>query len=55
MPGYNPDHVFDPKLLQQELTVRNWRPGDRFWPGAQQIFQEDQDVVAGAKTRCQRA
>jgi len=33
MPGYNPDHVFDPTLLRQELTVRNWRPGDRFWPG----------------------
>jgi tRNA(Ile)-lysidine synthase len=31
-PGYNPDHMFDPTLLQKELTVRNWRPGDRFWP-----------------------
>ncbi len=31
-PGYNPDHTFDPGLLQKELTVRNWRAGDRFWP-----------------------
>ena len=31
-PGYNPDFVFDPELLQKELTVRNWRAGDRFWP-----------------------
>jgi tRNA(Ile)-lysidine synthase len=31
-PGYNPDHTFDPELLQKELTVRNWRAGDRFWP-----------------------
>lgn len=31
-PGYNPDHTFDPALLQKELTVRNWRAGDRFWP-----------------------
>jgi tRNA(Ile)-lysidine synthase len=31
-PGYNPDHAFDPGLLQKELTVRNWRAGDRFWP-----------------------
>jgi tRNA(Ile)-lysidine synthase len=31
-PGYNPDHTFDPALLQRELTVRNWRAGDRFWP-----------------------
>jgi len=30
--GYNPDHTLDPTLLQKELTVRNWRPGDRFWP-----------------------
>jgi tRNA(Ile)-lysidine synthase len=30
--GYNPDHTLDPALLQKELTVRNWRPGDRFWP-----------------------
>jgi tRNA(Ile)-lysidine synthase len=30
--GYNPDHMFDPALLQKELTVRNWRTGDRFWP-----------------------
>jgi tRNA(Ile)-lysidine synthase len=31
-PGYNPDHMFDPALLGNNLTVRNWRPGDRFWP-----------------------
>jgi tRNA(Ile)-lysidine synthase len=30
--GYNPEHLFDPGLLAKELTVRNWRPGDRFWP-----------------------
>ena len=31
--GYNPDHMLDPALLQKELTVRNWRAGDRYWPG----------------------
>jgi tRNA(Ile)-lysidine synthase len=31
-PGYNPDQMFDPALLRKELTIRNWRPGDRFWP-----------------------
>jgi tRNA(Ile)-lysidine synthase len=31
--GYNPEHAFDPALLGKELWVRNWRPGDRFWPG----------------------
>lgn len=32
MPGYNPDHMLDPVLLQKDLTVRNWRAGDRYWP-----------------------
>jgi len=26
------DHLFDPIFLTGELTVRNWRPGDRYWP-----------------------
>lgn len=30
--GYHPDLVFDPALLGKELVLRNWRPGDRFWP-----------------------
>jgi tRNA(Ile)-lysidine synthase len=30
--GYNPDCLLDPALLPQKLLVRNWRPGDRFWP-----------------------
>jgi tRNA(Ile)-lysidine synthase len=29
---YNPDHLLDPSLVSKELAVRNWRPGDRFWP-----------------------
>jgi tRNA(Ile)-lysidine synthase len=32
VPGYNPQHLFDAELLADELAVRNWRPGDRFWP-----------------------
>jgi tRNA(Ile)-lysidine synthase len=31
-PGYNPEHLLDRALLAKELVVRNWRPGDRFWP-----------------------
>jgi tRNA(Ile)-lysidine synthase len=31
--GYNLDDALDPALLANELQVRNWRPGDRFWPG----------------------
>jgi tRNA(Ile)-lysidine synthase len=30
--GYNPDALLDPTLLAPELTVRNWRAGDRFFP-----------------------
>ena len=29
---YNPDNLLDPEALAAELTVRNWRAGDRFWP-----------------------
>jgi tRNA(Ile)-lysidine synthase len=29
---YNPQQLLRADLLQSPLTVRNWRPGDRFWP-----------------------
>jgi tRNA(Ile)-lysidine synthase len=30
--GYNPEQLLDRVWLGEELIVRNWRPGDRFWP-----------------------
>jgi tRNA(Ile)-lysidine synthase len=30
--AYNPDHLLDAASLPGLLRVRNWRPGDRFWP-----------------------
>jgi len=30
--GYNPEQLLDRVLLGSEVLVRNWRPGDRFWP-----------------------
>jgi tRNA(Ile)-lysidine synthase len=30
--GYNRDQLLDADLLSDSLRVRNWRPGDRFWP-----------------------
>jgi len=30
--GYNPALLLDRALLQSELTVRNWRAGDRYFP-----------------------
>jgi tRNA(Ile)-lysidine synthase len=29
---YNPDQLLDAASLAGQLLVRNWRPGDRFWP-----------------------
>ena len=29
---YNPDYFWDPSQLAHNLVIRNWRPGDRFWP-----------------------
>ena len=28
----SPDSLLSAELLGAELIVRNWRPGDRFWP-----------------------
>jgi tRNA(Ile)-lysidine synthase len=30
--GYNPGRLLDAECLPGPLRVRNWRPGDRFWP-----------------------
>lgn len=30
--GYNPEHLLDANSVPGALIVRNWRPGDRFWP-----------------------
>jgi tRNA(Ile)-lysidine synthetase-like protein len=30
--AYNSDHLLDEESLPGRLRVRNWRPGDRFWP-----------------------
>jgi tRNA(Ile)-lysidine synthase len=30
--GYNPEHLLDAESLPGPFKVRNWRPGDRFWP-----------------------
>ena len=30
--GYNSDQLLDAESLRPPLRVRNWRPGDRFWP-----------------------
>ncbi len=54
--GYNPGCLLDPAQLSQELQVRNWRPGDRFWPAhtkspkkIKEILQERHITGAGRK------
>ncbi len=32
VPETEREQLLDPARLPKELTVRNWRPGDRFWP-----------------------
>jgi tRNA(Ile)-lysidine synthetase-like protein len=56
-PGYNPDCLLDPAQLSHELLVRNWRPGDRFWPAhtkapkkIKELLQERHITGAGRKT-----
>jgi tRNA(Ile)-lysidine synthase len=42
---YNPDHFFDPARLSGELRVRNWRAGDRFWPGHTKAPKKIKDLL----------
>ena len=30
--GYNPEHLLDRERVGPRVQIRNWRPGDRFWP-----------------------
>jgi tRNA(Ile)-lysidine synthase len=30
--GSDSDHLLNSSLVSKELAVRNWRPGDRYWP-----------------------
>jgi tRNA(Ile)-lysidine synthase len=55
--GYNPDCLLDPAQLPHELLVRNWRPGDRFWPAhtkapkkIKELLQERHIIGAERKT-----
>ncbi|HUO16326.1 MAG TPA: tRNA lysidine(34) synthetase TilS [Verrucomicrobiae bacterium] len=54
--GYNPDQLLDAALLRGPLRLRNWRPGDRFWPAhtkspkkVKELLQERQ--IAGPERK----
>ena len=43
--AYNLDQAIDPSLLAGDLRVRNWRPGDRFWPGHSKSPKKIKDLL----------
>jgi len=45
--AYNPDHLLDRALLGKELCVRNWRPGDRFWPAHTKAAKKIKELLPG--------
>lgn len=54
---YNPDHLLDAGLAAKGLIVRNWRPGDRFWPSHNKEPKKIKDLlqakhVTGEQKRC---
>jgi tRNA(Ile)-lysidine synthase len=55
--AYNLDYAINPALLAKELQVRNWRAGDRFWPGhckspkkVKELLQERH--ITGMERKC---
>jgi tRNA(Ile)-lysidine synthase len=43
--GYNPEDLMDRTLLEAELKVRNWRPGDRFWPAHTKVAKKIKELL----------
>jgi tRNA(Ile)-lysidine synthase len=48
-PGYNPDHMLDPALVQKVLTVRNWRAADRYWPAHSRSAKKMKELLQERK------
>lgn len=43
--GYNPEDLLDRELLAADLKVRNWRPGDRFWPAHTKVAKKIKELL----------
>jgi tRNA(Ile)-lysidine synthase len=52
--GYNPDHLLNRALLGKELQVRNWRPGDRFWPAHTKAPKKIKELLPGGELSSER-
>jgi tRNA(Ile)-lysidine synthetase-like protein len=46
--------LLDPRALGAELTVRNWRPGDRYWPAHRRAPKKVKELLQST-TLSQRA
>ena len=46
-PVSNSEDWLDASLLQKTLTVRNWRPGDRFWPAHSKAPKKVKELLQG--------
>ena len=44
--AYNSQHLLDPDLIPGPLKVRNWRPGDRFWPAHTKSLKKIKELLA---------
>lgn len=42
---YNPQQLLRAELLTAQLKVRNWRPGDRFWPAHTKAPKKIKDLL----------
>jgi tRNA(Ile)-lysidine synthase len=42
---YNPQQLLRAELLPVQLIVRNWRPGDRFWPAHTKSAKKIKDLL----------
>ncbi len=58
---YNPQQLLRADLLPEQLIVRNWRPGDRFWPAhtkspkkIKELLQEKHAAQPGAQALARR-
>lgn len=43
--GYNPEDLLDRALLAAELKIRNWHPGDRFWPPHTKVAKKVKELL----------
>jgi len=42
---YNPEQLLRADLLSRSLIVRNWRPGDRFWPAHTKALKKIKELL----------